>query len=345
MKVIMICKNTILGGLAVLSAVARAQQDDYPFASSIFDRVNPPFTFTGCAAPSEMQTCWESQNYDNEYLNPLCTGLQNRVQCALTNCWNRVYSCDYQQLMVAYNTSCSDEATLSLPFFPPPADAAEVCSCNLNNVVNDFEKASSGWPRCVQKVQDENGITDDDDSGEDFPTPGCDCCYYGVVAAAMYDTCPDQNPGPIALDLVRQIYIEQNPTGNNSLEQCVSRLASGNFSCTDYGFNLYGNNATDYAKPTPIHSVTGNFSDINGILKTPVSGATYTFTGWNTTYTITAASVEAVATRSASATKVSGSVTGSVTGTAINAPSTGAAAPTMSAAALIGLSGLAFALL
>lgn len=86
----MICKETILGVLAVLSAVARAQQDDYPYASSIFDRVNPPFTFTECAAPSEMQTCWESQNYDNEYLNPLCTGLQNRVQCALTNCWNRV---------------------------------------------------------------------------------------------------------------------------------------------------------------------------------------------------------------------------------------------------------------
>lgn len=119
----------------------------------------------------------------------------------------------------------------------------------------------------------------------------------------------------------------------------------------DYGFSIYGANASDYARPTPLHSATGTWSDTNGVLTAPVSGATYTWTAWNATFTITAASVEAVATRSASATgKTSGSVTGSVTGTGTGASSTSTgAAPTLMAAqhpaaALMGLGGLAFAL-
>ncbi|KAI5247049.1 hypothetical protein E4T42_06143 [Aureobasidium subglaciale] len=233
----MIAGYTLVGCLAALSAVAHAQ-DEVPQEYSIFDLVNTPFTFTDCAAPSEMQTCWESQNFTNEYLDP------------------------------------------------------------------------------------------------------------------TYDTCPDADPGPIVLNALQQQYIDSTRRGNNnSLSQCASRLA--NFNCADYGFTEYANNASDYARLTPLHSATGTFSDVNGILTSPVSGATYTWTAWNMTYTITAASVEAVATRTASATgKISGSVTGSVTGTAIGAPSTntGAAAPTLiavqyPAAALMGLSGLALALL
>jgi hypothetical protein len=138
----------------------------------------------------------------------------------------------------------------------------------------------------------------------------------------------------------------------------------------DNGFSnyVYAVNASDYAKPTPLHSATGTWSDINGILTAPVSGATYTWTAWNETFAVTAASVEAVATRSASSTarttssatgKDSSSMTGSVTGSATDSvigPAIGAsgtstgAAPTMMAAqyptaALMGLGGLAFALL
>lgn len=149
--------------------------------------------------------------------------------------------------------------------------------------------------------------------------------------------------------------------GNITLADCPAILANQSFSCTDYGFTNYGKNASDYAKPTPLHSATGTWSDINGILTSPLSGATFT---WADGATITAASVEAVATRTASTTeKVMSGTTGSATGTATGtttgtangtAPgettkSTGAA-PTNGAlhypaAALVGLGGIAFALL
>lgn len=169
------------------------------------------------------------------------------------------------------------------------------------------------------------------------------------------------------MDYIKATWIDKEGS-NNSLAQCPSRLE--NFNCMENGFSTYsyGMNATDYARPTPLHSATGTWSDNPGILTAPVSGATYTWTAYNTTLTITAASVEAVATRIASTTaltpssatgkdagsktgSVTTSVSGSVTGTASGASSksTGAA-PTMMAAqypaaALMGLGGLAFALL
>lgn len=184
-----------------------------------------------------------------------------------------------------------------------------------------------------------------------------------VSTNSAWDTCKDQDPGYIILNYVKEAFIENDSDGNNnSLAQCVSRLQ--NFSCVDYGFSIYGVNASDYARPTPLHSATGTWSDNPGILTAPVSGATYTWTAYNTTITVTAASVEAVATRIASSTaqttpnatgkdasSMTSSVTGSVTESASGASSISTSgAPTLMAAkyplaALVGLSGFAFTLL
>ncbi|KAH0142619.1 hypothetical protein KCU67_g13946, partial [Aureobasidium melanogenum] len=242
------------------------------------------------------------------------------------------------------------------PFYPAPADAAGECSCNLQTVRDRSESVFEGFQTCLQKVHQEDGDVDDDDDQYSYlgkPAPQCNCCIYGALAAELWDTCPSQDPGYIALDTVKQLYIDTALIGGNiTLAQCPSILANQSFSCADYGFTNYGKNASDYAKPTPLHSATGTWSDVNGILTSPVSGPTYTWTAWNTTFTITAASVEAVASRTASATeKVTGSSTGSATGTASSqaSKSTGAA-PTVGAlqhpaAALMGLGGNAFALL
>lgn len=92
----MVVKYALAGCVAAFSAVVSAQievsQPNFTQIPSLFDRVNTPFTFTDCAAPKEMQTCWQAQNYTDEYLDNSCSGLQNRIDCALTNCWNRVFA-------------------------------------------------------------------------------------------------------------------------------------------------------------------------------------------------------------------------------------------------------------
>ncbi|KAG9655800.1 hypothetical protein KCU64_g6301, partial [Aureobasidium melanogenum] len=373
----MVARYVLAGCVAALSAVASAQIDltasNFTQIPTLFDRVNTPFTFTDCAAPKEMQTCWQAQNFTDEYYDNECFGLQNRIECALTNCWNRIYSCDYQQLVLAYNYTCNDpnpdypgypeSNTLKLPFYPAPAGAAGECSCNLRTVDDSLYSPFDGFQTCLDMVHKEDGDQDDDgddddeedDEDDDDQYAKCNCCLYGAVAATLWDTCPSQDPGYIYLDTVKQLYIDSSQIGGNiTLADCPSILANQSFSCADYGFTNYGKNASDYAKPTPLHSATGTWSDVNGILTSPVSGPTYTWTAWNDTFTITAASVEAVATRTASTTsseKVTGSSTGSVSGIATGqtSKSTGAA-PTVGAlqhpaAALMGLGGIAFALL
>jgi hypothetical protein len=87
----MLARNTLVGCIAALSAVVHAQDDFQKSSPTIWDRVDFPFTFTDCAAPTEMETCWKAQTFTAEdYYDTECLGLQNRIDCALTNCWNRV---------------------------------------------------------------------------------------------------------------------------------------------------------------------------------------------------------------------------------------------------------------
>ena len=80
--------------IAALSAMTYAQDDAQDYVqppSTIWDRLDLPFTFTDCAAPTEMETCWKAQNYTAESdLSVQILGIQNRIDCVLTHCWNRV---------------------------------------------------------------------------------------------------------------------------------------------------------------------------------------------------------------------------------------------------------------
>jgi hypothetical protein len=91
----MVGRYTFVGCcIAALSAVAYGQNDDIDDISelpkTIWGRADTPFTFTDCAAPTEMETCWNAENPDAYDIDEECVALQNRMDCALTNCWNRV---------------------------------------------------------------------------------------------------------------------------------------------------------------------------------------------------------------------------------------------------------------
>jgi hypothetical protein len=79
--------------IAALSAVTYGQddgEDDFlQLPTTIWDRINT-FTFTNCAAPTEMETCWKAENSTAVSVDEQCAVLQNRMDCALKNCWNRV---------------------------------------------------------------------------------------------------------------------------------------------------------------------------------------------------------------------------------------------------------------
>ena len=104
-----------------------------------------------------------------------------------------MYSCDYQQLLLSYNSTCFDahEAQIlnqtftapDLPFYPPPANAAGACSCNISRLANDLmETITDPYLTCANEVKGESGDTDNDDYV--YPSADCGCCLYGAASAA-----------------------------------------------------------------------------------------------------------------------------------------------------------------
>lgn len=114
---------------------------------------------------------------------------------------SQIYSCDYQQLVLAYNWTCNDpnpdypgypeSNTLKLPFYPAPAEAAGECSCNLRTVDDSLYSPFDGFQTCLDMVHKEDGDQDDDgddddeedDEDDDDQYAKCNCCLYGAVAA------------------------------------------------------------------------------------------------------------------------------------------------------------------
>lgn len=74
-----------------------------------------------------------------------------------------------------------------LPFYPAPADAAGECSCDLKNIDDTTASVSDAYFTCLDKVHNENGVTDDENEQYTLfgvPAPQCSCCLYGATAAA-----------------------------------------------------------------------------------------------------------------------------------------------------------------
>ena len=88
----MLMKSALAGCFAVLTAVAHAQNDTTSEPeTNILDSPDTPFTFTDCAAPDEMKTCWNANPIDdNADSDDICVVMEKRAECVLTHCWNRV---------------------------------------------------------------------------------------------------------------------------------------------------------------------------------------------------------------------------------------------------------------
>ncbi|RSL94594.1 hypothetical protein CDV31_014265 [Fusarium ambrosium] len=70
----------------------------------------------------------------------LCGGSISQMDCALTHCWDQVYSCEYQETVEQVIKTCDDAPEEGFPFYPAPVDAPNACSCNKAKVVETVGK-------------------------------------------------------------------------------------------------------------------------------------------------------------------------------------------------------------
>lgn len=86
---------------------------------------------------------------------------------------------------MSYNLTCLDsDKPKPLPFFPPPANAAGQCNCNLYNYMEAMVSLGYDAMTCGRDTRAAAGISEDGPDGDGLQYPGCNCCFYGVAAAA-----------------------------------------------------------------------------------------------------------------------------------------------------------------
>ncbi|KAE8140421.1 hypothetical protein BDV38DRAFT_290150 [Aspergillus pseudotamarii] len=209
----------------------------------------------------------------------------SRTDCVSQRCYGtedpctKVYSCEYGMTVSGLVYSCPDVNLDQIPFCPPPDNAPGGCVCNVGKAEACLNNGTKLGQLSTAKER-----TD----------------YW--QACLVWDTCPNTNPVLNTAD-----YWGKYLLGPHDWDAFTPYLQQ--YDCAGMlGFGAAGAGGTqNFYEPgkIPKHG-TGLLMNTGGVISTPVSGSSFTWTFGSTTHPITAV-VNSTATRSA---------TGECTGTA-----------------------------
>ncbi|OGM42327.1 hypothetical protein ABOM_007886 [Aspergillus bombycis] len=284
--------------LASFATLAAAKQVGYFQSSDCVDSSgfescyqNADQAFASCVnnnCAGGNKACTESCNGDPACVQSKCPDLgidcinacecvknTDYIECTATSCWNQVYSCEYQKTAYDLLDSCVNTTIDAVPFFPPPDNAPAGCSCNLGRVAEVQKVAENAMQTCA------DNITPDSDS-EQVIVYGftCGCCGQSSYLSSIWDVCPNTIPALLGADFVYQALVE-----NSDWNQCGPYLDYD--TCTaDLGFS----NQTKFHGPGKLPANgTETLYNTGGVISTPVSGNTFTWTIHDSPRPITAA--------------------------------------------------------
>ncbi|RMJ16446.1 hypothetical protein CDV36_003905 [Fusarium kuroshium] len=225
------------------------------------------------------------------------------MDCALTHCWDQVYSCEYQETVEQVIKTCDDAPEEGFPFYPAPVDAPNACSCNKAKVVETVGKVLEEQNDC------EGGASD---AWESLPraefkakvAPACVCCSWSAALSAYWNICPDMDPNYLGVDSFFHSLM-------GGAWEKWPKCKFDNSTChTEYNYTLPGNKDAKFYEPGkfPKNGTQTTMTNLAGTITSPISGATFTWTMNSTAHTIIAAGVQTTA-ASASTTGTKGNTT------------------------------------
>ncbi|RPB16141.1 hypothetical protein P167DRAFT_542403 [Morchella conica CCBAS932] len=202
----------------------------------------------------------------------------NQMNCYMSSCWNKIYSCEYSALAAQYTTDRDLMTPEPIPFWPAPANAPGACSCNIGEAVVNSTQVYLESIGCISTYQNVPDLF------------GCTCCSFDGALSALYAICPNNNPDYLGYaDYYKAIkdYESQLNLGTCaeaiSGSNCVSKWgidppAGGKFLDPDSLSKSFGNDA---------------LSTVSGTLTAPPGGPTITWSILGVEWTVTAASAVA----------------------------------------------------
>ncbi|KAJ5325266.1 uncharacterized protein N7506_008368 [Penicillium brevicompactum] len=267
------------------------------------------------------------------------------IDCAGTHCWNQVrnqiikwsehkltnasqvYSCEYQDTVMDFVSSCTNPNREGLPYWPVPDDAPGSCSCNLGKIDLKESQISDHITQCANNETNLAQFSEVEDINNYGKACLC-CAYSGIISAyiglpylhgnlslqyhvhqlltwftSIWDTCPDTKPSLLSADeWFNQLLIP------GDWDECGPYLEA--YDCAgDLGYGRPENGGiSKFWSPSSMPTNgTKTVSNIAGVISSPVSGDTFTWTFGRTTnalgattspviHTVTVSSANAVVT-------------------------------------------------
>ncbi|KAK9326822.1 hypothetical protein V1520DRAFT_376679 [Lipomyces starkeyi] len=239
--------------------------------------------FSACYAKAtdSASACINAAGSDMAVIACGCAEYVSLISCVATSCWNQVYSCEYQKLVIEYLEYCP-VAGLPVPFFPPPNNAAEACSCNLGKVYVAVNNSISEVTQCETRLIT-NPLSSNIGNGvqEDI---ACICCGESAAISSIYSICPNTDPGLLDVNNILALF----SSFDQPFSTCGQYLSSYNCG-SDLGFSQV-DGGTFYGPNNLPPIGTKTLSNGGGSITSPVGGATFTWTQPNNSpYTIVAA--------------------------------------------------------
>ncbi|KAH7186266.1 uncharacterized protein B0J16DRAFT_363226 [Fusarium flagelliforme] len=255
-----------------------------------------------CVDPSGYEECYTSGDAArNDCISKNCKN-KNRdcisacdcafntwvIGCALTHCWNKVYSCEYQNTVLELGGNCVNEKFEGIPFFPAPDDAPDACSCNLGKVATSLNRAVEELDTCIERNQDTWDSLSIDEQAVFIKA--CKCCTSSGILSSFWDICPNTKPSLLGADEYWNLLISKD----EDYPQCGDY--NDVYSCAkDLKFTPPGKDksAKFYGPGELPKNGTDTLTNMEGTITSPLSGATFTWTDGPIEHPITAASVDA----------------------------------------------------
>ncbi|KAI9151362.1 hypothetical protein HJFPF1_08564 [Paramyrothecium foliicola] len=238
-------------------------------------------------------TCRDAEDYCERDCS--CTRTQEQMNCAASHCWDRAYSCEYQLTVGDLETWCSTPDYSNIPFYPPPNDAPGSCSCNYLRLLTSYHRAWEELGTCGRKEPElaENLVAEDASTADsDLFSNACICCGTSAeLSASFYEACPSTDFVSLPLghffESLKETFVEWQWCGD----------AMAKLSCGPEGFDFTppgGNSSASFYRPNDFPaSGTLTTSNLAGVITSPISGETFTWTHENNVHAVTVASADA----------------------------------------------------
>ncbi|KAL2842539.1 hypothetical protein BJY01DRAFT_249024 [Aspergillus pseudoustus] len=144
----------------------------------------------GCVDSSSMKTCvtnaegalgecGQDAQGDIQLQGCILTYDMTLLGCYIESCWNKVYSCEYQLVVVDILSQQYPPPEDPVPFWPAPDNAPGGCVCNfgtiwdnLSSSLNQLTSTCNEYMSSVSSLQ------------------SCQCCAWSSGLSAFYGACP-----------------------------------------------------------------------------------------------------------------------------------------------------------